>query len=67
MKFLIMHFSLPPATSCLLGPNILLSTLFSNVLNQGDRPSYILPTAIQHSLTTLGTVPRIKIPTKYVQ
>jgi hypothetical protein len=34
MKLLIMQFSLqPPITSSLFGPNILLSTLFSNVFS----------------------------------
>jgi hypothetical protein len=33
MKFLIMQFLQPPIISSLYGPNILLSTLFSNMIN----------------------------------
>jgi hypothetical protein len=33
MKLLIMQFSSSPVTSSLFGPNILLSTLFSNTLS----------------------------------
>jgi hypothetical protein len=33
MEFLVVHFLEPPATTSLFGPNILLSTMFSNQIN----------------------------------
>jgi hypothetical protein len=36
MKLLVMQFSPPSVTSSLFGPNILLSTLFSNTLSLGS-------------------------------
>jgi len=68
MKLLIMQPS--PVTSSLLGPNILLSTLFSNILNQcsslsvRDKVSHPYKTLIFHAIQL--ALPNIRLHTSYL-
>jgi hypothetical protein len=52
MKLLLCNFFQPPATSCLLGPNILLSNLFSKALNLC--PSFNVKNQVSHPYKSTG-------------
>jgi len=55
MKLFIMQ----PSPSSLLGPNILLSSLFSNTLDLCDRPSFTPITTIIKNVISVGKFERI--------
>jgi hypothetical protein len=54
MKLLVMQFLHPPATSSLLGPNILLSTLFSNAFSLYS--SFNVRDQVSHPYRTTGKI-----------
>jgi hypothetical protein len=54
MELLNVQFSPPPDTSSLLGPNILLSTLFSNTLNQCS--SHNMTNQVSHPYKAKGKI-----------